>query len=100
MRYAWTKASGGEARTWRVLRSVSILRKLELTRLMNPAGAGERRVEIPFLMVYESRSIYHMVSEVSWITHIETRFSIIPVQLRSQKQACTGKYWRYRRWRD
>jgi hypothetical protein len=69
MRYAWTIASGGEARTWRVLRSVSILRKFELTRLVNPAGAGERRVEIPFLRVYESRSICNVVSEESGIMH-------------------------------
>jgi hypothetical protein len=58
MRYAWTRASGGEGCTCRVLRRVSIFEKLALTRFTKLAGAGAgRREERPVLRVYVSRSI-------------------------------------------
>lgn len=48
IRYAWTRASGGEARTWMVLSSLSIFEKVVLTRFVNPGGAGAgRSVEKP-----------------------------------------------------
>jgi hypothetical protein len=59
IRYACTRASGGDGRTWRVLRRVSILKKLAFTRLTKPAGAGAGSRDVrPPLRVYESRSIY------------------------------------------
>lgn len=52
IRYAWTRASGGEGWTWTVLRRASILEKLEFTRLAKLAGAGGgRRDERPDLRV-------------------------------------------------
>lgn len=58
IKYAWTRASGGEGCTWRVLRTVSIFEKLVLTRLTKPAGAGAGRSdERPDFRVYVSRSI-------------------------------------------
>lgn len=68
IRYAWTSPSGGEGRTWRVLRRGSRRAMLWFTRFVKPAwavvevesdGECDKRVVRPFVRTYLSRSIYH-----------------------------------------